>query len=389
MTAPGPALSRSAPMSDLAALLALRARILARAVRDNAATVFVLAPLMLGTGLLLVARVAHDLGARAPGWGAASEPWLWGAAFVVAFLAARPPGGSVEDGLGVALPLSTAVRWADRLLGGMVRVAPVGVVLSFAVAALGGGTARWGGVLALVVLAPLAGLPTIRVPAFARLAVARRRALAGTVRLMVAVLPEAVRPLAAQDLLLVGRGFSARVGVHATLAGVALLAVAERAVGAGEAGARPALLALTLAAWALAGIVFVLWDRQRGTLWFLADAGCPVRVIWWAKVAVAGVLGLLVGLAGAVLWGGVSVAVAATCPLLGAAVGMSVGAMFMEGDGRPLLAAVVSLFVALLVGTLVTLNAALAVAALPLAAYMEKLALPRMERQLGQIAEGL
>jgi hypothetical protein len=376
-------------MNDLTALLALRARVLARAVRDNAATVFVLGPLMLGAGLLLLGRLAHDLGARAPDWGAAWEPWLWGGAAAVAVLAARPSGDAGNGGFLRSLPLSAAARWSDRFLAGAGRAAPVAVVAAVAVTALGGGAARWGGVAALAFVCPLAGLPAVRVPTLARLAAARRRALAGAVRLAVAALPAAVRPLAAQDLLLVGRGFSARAGVQAALAGIALLAVAERALAGAGAGARPALLALTVAAWALAGTVFVLWERQRGTLWFLADAGCPVRAIWWGKVAVAGILGLGAGLAGAVLWGGVSASVAATCPLLGAAVGVSVGAMVMEGDGRPLLAAAVSLFVALLVGALVTLNPALAVAALPLAAYMERLALPRMERQLGQIAEGL
>lgn len=374
------------PVHLLAALLALRLKALGRGARDHAATVFLLGPLVAGVGLLLLARVAHDLGARQAG-AAAGEPWLWAAGALAAGFAARGPAPAAGEPWS-ALPLPPVVRGADRYLAGLARLAPVAAVLAVAAGALGGGVPRWTALAALALGAPLLAVPA-RLPGagpapLAGLSGGGRAALRGAVRLAVRPLPAPWRPLAAQDLLLVARGFSPRAGVNVGVAAVALLAVGERALAAGPGGGRVALLALTVAAWALASTVFVLWERQQPALWFLADLGCPPARLWRAKVAVAGLLGLLAGLVGAVLWAGVSAAVAWRCPVLGAAVGVSVGAMLMEGDGRPLLAGVISLIAALGVGTLVVVNPLFALGALPLAAYLERLALPRVERRLGE-----
>jgi hypothetical protein len=360
-------------------LLALRARSLGRTVREHAATVFLLGPLVGGVGLLLLARVAHDLGGA--GAAAGAEPWLWGAGAVAAGFAARGTGAADPFP-----PLPPAVRRADRYLGGLLRLLPVAAVLAVAAAAFGGGAARWGGLAAGMVAAPLLALPDA--PPRRAGGGTGRAALRALVGLAVRPLPPSLRPLAAHDLLLVGRGLSARAGVNLAVAVVALVGVGERAL-AGPAGGRVGLLALAVAAWALAATVFLLWEGQQPTLWFLADLGCPPARLWRAKVAVAGLLGLLAGLLGALLWAPVSPPVAWRAPLLGAAVGVSVGAMLMEGDGRPLLAGVVSLIAALGVGTLVVVNPLFAVGALPLAAYMERLAVPRVERRLGELARRL
>lgn len=379
------------PMPLLAALLGLRVRVLGRGVRDHAATVLLLGPLVAGAGLLLLARVAHDLGARGTGAGpAAGEPWLWAAGALAAGFAARGPASGAGDPW-PTLPLPRAARGADRYLAGLARLAPVAAVLAVATGALGGGATRWSALAGLVAVASLLAVPA-RLPRLgpvAFLARARRAGLGGAVRVAVRLLPADLRPLAAQDLLLVGRGFSARAGVNAGMAAVALLAVGERALTAGPAGGRVGLLILAVAAWALASTVFVLWERQQPTLWFLADLGCPPVRLWRAKVAVAGLLGLLVGLCGALPWVAVSASVAWRAPVLGAAVGVTVGAMLMEGDGRPLLAGVISLIAALGVATLVVLDPLFALAAPPLAAYLERLAVPRVERRLGETARRL
>jgi len=372
----------ASPGRGLATLLTLRLKVLGRSVRDRAATVFVLGPLILGTALVLLARVAHDLGPEAV---RPAEPWLWAAAVLAARFAARPPRDPAVV-LPPGLPVPAPVLWADRYLGALARLLPVALAVAVAAWAVGGGAARWAGLAALTLLVPLVpGVPIPRTPgAWSRRV--RRAALRGLAGLAAAPFPTAWRPLVAQDLLLVGRGFSPRVGVNAALAATALLASAERAVTAGAAGGRTGLLAVALAAWALAATVFVLWERQGPTLWFLADAGCPPAHLWRAKVAVAGLLGLAAGLAGACVWAGVSGAAAWRAPVLGTAVGVGVGAMLMEGDGRPLLAGVVSLLVALGLGTLGILHPALALLCLPLAAYMERLALPRVERGLDAVA---
>jgi hypothetical protein len=374
-------------MRLLADLIALRLKALGRGMRDHAATVFVLGPLVAGAGLLLLARVGHDLGARVAGGPAAGEPWLWAAGTLAAGFAARGPAAGSGDPW-PTLPLPPSVRLADRYLAGLARLAPVIAVLAVAAGALGGGPARWTALAALALLCPLLAVPA-RLPGSGVARPAGRAGLRGLTRLAVSPLPADLRPFAVQDLLLVGRGFSPRAGVNAAVAAVALLAVGERALTAGPDGGRVALLAVTVAAWALASTVFVLWERQQPTLWFLADLGCPPVRLWRAKVAVAGLLGLLAGLLGALPWVGVAPSVAWRAPLLGAAVGIGVGAMLMEGDGRPLLAGVISLIAALGLGTLVIWNPLFALGALPLAAYMERLALPRGARRLGETARRL
>lgn len=367
-----------AAVSGAAALLRLRLRATRRAVREHAATLFVLAPLMGGVGLLLLVRIAGDL--RAYASAAALEAGVWGMAGVAAALTAVRVSRSGAMDLVPTVPLSPVAVRLDRYLAAAVRLVPLAVGLAALVAALGGGSARWGGWVALLLATPM--LSWLRVVPGRwhghgiPLAAAAARGAA-------ALVPRSLRPHLRRDLILVLRGGVPRGGIHVAVFALAMLVTGERAVTSGMAGAPAASVAVLVAAWALAAQVSSLFMAQRHDLWLEVDAGVAARTVWRAKVALAVVLGTLAGgLAVPVWWPLLPAADLARFPLLGAAVGAAVGAVLMEGDGRPLLHGIVSATLSLAVGAAVLWHTGLVVAVPILVGYLESLGVPRLERVL-------
>ncbi|MBI5137124.1 MAG: hypothetical protein HZA24_07270 [Nitrospirae bacterium] len=364
------------PRGQAAALLVLRLRALARAARDHAATLLVLYPLMAGTGLLLLNRVLADLGPPSAG-----ATWLaWGTLAGCGAFRVRRRGRAQGIAADACLPLSRSARWLDAYLAAWVRLLPV-TVLALLVAARSEGVPGWPVALAAF------GLP-LAAPVGERGGVARGswnwRWAANGVTAATALLPPPWRPLVARDLLVLARGGVPGAGVNALLAVFALgWAVWVALTG----GTREGLLAVALAAWALSATVAPLLAGQWRALWLARDAGVSATDLWRAKVAVAVLLGTLPGLVAAACWLPVAPGTALLCPVLAAAVGLAVGAAVMEGDGRPLLHGVASLMLALGVGVLALLGPAWLLLAPVLAAYLQKLGVPRLARRVEALAQ--
>ncbi|MFQ5508876.1 MAG: hypothetical protein ACE5FN_06020 [Leptospirillia bacterium] len=366
--------------SASAALLRLYGTAFGRRLREEAAVLLVLAPLMGGTALLLLARVASDLAPRMDGW----EPLLWGLGGAAALLACRRAREVGGTGLVAVQPISPFILWLDRTLRAAVRALPVGLALAVCVMALGGGTARWLGVVAVLWVAPLVAVlipvPTgslgIRLPALL--------AAAGSY-----LLPERLRALARRDLLILGRGPEPAEGVRLAIGAVALFASLERALTAGPDGVRVGLLLVGVCGWAWASALSPLLSRQLAAHWVELDAGVTARRIWRGKLALSGLLGAAAGAGGALVWGWSVPQAVIPALFLGLAAGLSSGAGLMEGDGRPLLSGVVSLILALLVTTLGQVSLGLLLVVPALIVYLEKLGVPRLERRLGEMARTL
>jgi len=370
-------------LSQAMRLLALRGRALGRAVRDHAATLFILFPLVFGTGLLLLKRVSGDLQRHLDI--SANWEWLvWLVAVAVSItLCRRQPERAAIDPLD-CLPVNRFVLRLDAYLTGLGRLIAVALLMAVLVSTLGGGASRWGGLGALIGLCPL--LACWRRNGAAEQPLARW----GVVAAMCRWLPVSLRGLVQRDLLLVLRGAVPAWGIYLALTGVSLIGVLLAALAGAEQGGTHnlGLAAAELAAWSLSGSVASLQAGQWRGMWLEHDAGVPVVWLWRAKVVVATLLGGLTGMASGVIWWMVSPLQGGGMVLLGIGVGALVGAALMEGDGEPLLHGVVALLLALAVAVLAMLSPFLLLLLPVPINYFETLALPRYRRRLDEVVNG-
>ncbi|MDH4229700.1 MAG: hypothetical protein OEW11_08160 [Nitrospirota bacterium] len=373
------------------ALLRLRRAAGWRRLQAQALPLLVLGPLIGGTALLFLGRLGRD--ARVMTGTAALEPLGWIGVLFLAMIAVRRAPVAQRPDLVALHPLGGARR-VDAWLAALGRVAPLCLVVAVIVAVTGGGGTRWVAVAVLLLAAPL--LAPTPAPARTSGSAARRATSVGPWPRRLARLPERLperlveaplRPHLRRDLLLLLRGAVPGAGVSVAGCALSLLVVcACSGFFSGAPRPRLALLAGALAGWGLATAVFPLTRSRWRRTWVEAAAGVPPRIIWRSRVALGGVLGGLAGCVGGLVWLGVDPVQAWRFPLFGLAAGILTGAAVMEGDGRPLLAAVVALIPTLLIAALGVIHPLGLLAVFLVVGYLEKLAEPRIVRRLGEPA---